>query len=81
MELKLGYNDFQTNASETFLKLWNGPYYSDVTLTTADDRHVGAHKIALCYNDAFVCNHCDYTTARQDYPTTHKKITQKGVNW
>ena len=52
-------------------ELLNVQYYSDVTLTTADDRHVGAHKIALCYNGAFDCNHCDYITTRHDYLTTH----------
>ena len=55
LEFKLRHQEFQTTTTSKFQELWNDQYYSDVTLATADDKQIRAHKIILCSNSAFDC--------------------------
>ena len=54
MELYLGYKYFQTNAAETFQRLWNDQLYSDVTMVTGDEKLIRAHKIILISSSIFL---------------------------
>ena len=45
--LDLHWDHFETNATNTFQKLWNDQDFSDVTLATVDDQQIRAHKVIL----------------------------------
>ena len=45
--VKLGWDQFETNAPNTFRNLWNDQYYSDITLAAVDDQQIRAHKVIL----------------------------------
>ena len=54
--VKLGWDNFETNAPNTFRKLWNDQYFSDVTLATVDDQQIIAHKVILSSCSKFFRN-------------------------
>ena len=45
--LELRWDHFDTNAPNTFRKLWNDQDFADVTLATVDDQQIRAHKVIL----------------------------------
>ena len=49
----LSWNDFATNAPNTFRKLWSDQDFTDVTLATEDDKQIRAHKVILSSSSQF----------------------------
>ena len=45
--LELHWDNFETNAPNTFRKLWNDQDFADVTLATVDGEQIRAHKVIL----------------------------------
>jgi hypothetical protein len=43
----LSWTDFATNASSTFKQVWNDQDFTDVTLATADNQQIQAHKMII----------------------------------
>ena len=54
--LELRRDDFDTNAPNTFRKLWNDQHFADVTLATLDDHQIRAHKVILSSCSKFFRN-------------------------
>ena len=54
--IKLCWEKFETNAPDTFRKLWNDQYFADVTLATVDDQQIKAHKVILSFCSQFFRN-------------------------
>ena len=54
--LDLCWDNFETNAPNTFQKLWNDQDFSDVTLATVDDQQIRAHKVILSSCSEFFRN-------------------------
>ena len=50
------WNDFQTNASQSFRALRKEGHFSDVTLVSDDERHIVAHKLVLSASSDFFKN-------------------------
>ena len=45
--IELHWDHFETNAPNTFRNLWSDQDFADVTLATADNRQIRAHKVIL----------------------------------
>ena len=54
--LNLHWDHFETNAPNTFKKLWNDQDFSDVTLATVDNQQIRAHKVILSSSSKFFRN-------------------------
>ena len=54
--VKLCSDNFETNAPNTFRKLWNAQDFIDVTLATVDDQQIRAHKLILISCSEFFRN-------------------------
>ena len=54
--VKLCSDNFETNAPNTFRKLWNDQDFTDVTLATVDDQQIRAHKLILISCSEFFRN-------------------------
>ena len=54
--LELYWDNFETNAPNTFRKLWNDQDFADVTLATVDDKKIRAHKVILSSCSQFFRN-------------------------
>ena len=54
--LEMHWDHFETNAPNTFRKLWNDQDFADVTLATVDDQQIGAHKVILSSCSEFFRN-------------------------
>ena len=54
--LGLRWHNFETNATNTFRKLWNDQDFADVTLATVDDQPIRAHKVILSSCSEFFRN-------------------------
>ena len=54
--LELHWDHFETNAPNTFRKLWNDQDFADVTLATVDDQQIRAHKVILSSCSEFFRN-------------------------
>ena len=52
----LKWNDFQTNASQSFSALRKEGHFSDVTLVSDDEKHIAAHKLVLSASSDFFKN-------------------------
>ena len=52
----IDWNDFEANASCLFMQLWKDTDFTDVTLATADDQHITAHKVILSSCSEFFKN-------------------------
>ena len=50
------WNDFQTNASQSFRALRKEGHFSDVTLVSDDEKHIAAHKLVLSASSDFFKN-------------------------
>ena len=50
------WNDFQTNASQSFSALRKEGHFSDVTLVSDDEKHIAAHKLVLSASSDFFKN-------------------------
>ena len=53
---ELRWDNFETNAPNTFIKLWNDQDFADVTLATVDDKQIRAHKVILSSCSQFFRN-------------------------
>ena len=49
----LSSTDFESRAPNTLQQLWNEKLFTDVTLATADNRHIEAHKAILSSTSSF----------------------------
>ena len=54
--MQLRWDHFETNAPNTFRNLWNDQDFVDVTLATADDKQIRAHKVILSSCSQFFRN-------------------------
>ena len=54
--MELRWDHFETNAPNTFKKLWNDQDFADVTLATADNQQIRAHKVILSSCSEFFRN-------------------------
>ena len=54
--MELRWNDHGTNAPNTFKQLWGDQDFADVTLATADDRQIKAHKVIISSCSPFFRN-------------------------
>ena len=54
--IELHWENFETNAPDTFRNLWNDQDFADVTLATADDHNIRAHKVILSSCSQFFRN-------------------------
>ena len=54
--LTLTSNYFESNAPNTFRQLWNDLDFADVTLATADNQQIRAHKVILSSCSPFFRN-------------------------
>ena len=54
--MELRWNDHGTNAPNTFKELWGDQDFADVTLATADDRQIKAHKVIISSCSPFFRN-------------------------
>ena len=54
--MELRWNDHSTNAPNTFKELWGDQDFADVTLATADDRQIKAHKVIISSCSPFFRN-------------------------
>ena len=54
--LKLCWDDFETNAPNTFRSLWNNQDFADATLATVDGQQIRAHKVILSSCSQFFRN-------------------------
>ena len=54
--LDLRWDHFETNAPNTFQKLWKDQDFTDVTLATVDDQQIRAHKVILSSCSEFFRN-------------------------
>jgi hypothetical protein len=54
--IELRWNDHGTNAFNTFKQLWGDQDFTDVTLATADDRQIQAHKAIISSCSPFFRN-------------------------
>ena len=52
----LKWNDFQTNASQSFRALRKEGHFCDVTLVSDDEKHIAAHKLVLSASSDFFKN-------------------------
>ena len=52
----LKWNDFQTNVSNSFRKLWTSDHFYDVTLVSDDQQQVSAHKVVLASSSEYFKN-------------------------
>ena len=52
----IDWNDYEANASCTFMQLWKDTDFTDVTLATADDQQIMAHKAILSSCSEFFKN-------------------------
>ena len=43
----ISWKDFQHSTAQSFQNLWNDSHFTDVTLATADNRQINAHKVIL----------------------------------
>ena len=50
------WGDFETNAPNTFINLWNDQDFADVTLATVDGQQIKAHKVILSACSQFFRN-------------------------
>ena len=50
------WNDFQTNASQSFRSLRKEGHFCDVTLVSDDEKHIAAHKLVLSASSDFFKN-------------------------
>ena len=55
-KLTLNSNYFESNAHNTFRQLWNDLDFTDVTLATADNQQIRAHKVILSSCSPFFRN-------------------------
>ena len=54
--VEMWWNNFETNAHNTFRNLWNDQDFADVTLATVDDQQSRAHKVILSSCSQFFRN-------------------------
>ena len=54
--IKLDWDNFETNAPNTIRRLWNDQDFTDVTLATADYQQIRAHKVILSSSSEFFRN-------------------------
>ena len=54
--IEMQWDHFETNAPNTFRKLWNDQNFADVTLATADNQQIRAHKVILSSCSEFFRN-------------------------
>ena len=54
--MEMRWDQFETNAPNTFRKLWNDQDFADVTLATADHQQIRAHKLILSSCSEFFRN-------------------------
>ena len=54
--LNLHWENFETNAANTFRQMWNDQDLTDVTLATVDDQQIRAHKLILSSCSKFFKN-------------------------
>ena len=55
-KIEMRWDDFETNAPNTFRKLWNDQDFADVTLATEDNQQIRAHKVILSSCSEFFRN-------------------------
>jgi hypothetical protein len=55
-KMELRWNEHGTNAPNTFKQLWGDEDFADVTLATADDRQIKAHKVIISSCSSFFKN-------------------------
>ena len=72
--LTLRWNDFETNISSTYLDLKDDKDFADVTLVSADDQQVEAHKVILAASSPF------FKRVLKRNPHQHPLIYLKGVS-
>jgi hypothetical protein len=73
--MELRWNDHGTNAPDTFKQLWGDQDFADVTLATADDRQIKAHKVIISSCSPFFRN------ILVKNPHTNPLIYLKGVSF
>ena len=54
--MEMRWDHSETNAPNTFRKLWNDQDFADVTLATADNKQIRAHKVILSSCSEFFKN-------------------------
>ena len=72
--LTLRWNDFETNISSTYLDLKDDKDFADVTLVSADDQQVEAHKVILAASSPF------FKRVLKRNPHQHPLVYLKGVS-
>ena len=54
--MEMRWDNFETNAHNTFRNMWNDQDFTDVTLATADNHQIKAHKVILSSCSEFFRN-------------------------